>query len=80
MIALRMARGTQRNNFRMCAGIEITNRSVLAGCNDLVTDNDYRSDGNLTCRTGLLRLAQRMLHEIGVYSHSIVDGGLPEMS
>ena len=52
----------------------------------VLTGDDYRADGNLTNRCGYFCFCPRRPHELLVqfgpvtHSHSIVAGGLPEMS
>jgi len=73
-------RCAQRDDLGVGAGVGIPNGAILSARKDFIAYDDDCTDRNFACRTSLFGLVQRLLHEAGVYSHSIVAGGLPEMS
>jgi len=93
VIARSVTRRPQRDNFGMRGWIVIRYRSIAAASNDLTANNNHRSYRYLILICPKLGLCKRRAHELHVlvspasthcantgYSHSMVAGGLPEMS
>jgi len=55
VVALSTARGAQRDNLGMSAGVDITNRLILAGREDLITDRDDGPDRYFASFSGFFR-------------------------
>lgn len=70
----------QRGDFSVCCRIVRGYRAVITAPHDLTILYDNRADGHFTCGTCLSSELERNAHEFFVYSHSIVAGGLLEMS
>jgi hypothetical protein len=85
VVTQRLGCGAHGDHFSVSRGVVRADRSIPPFSDDHAVFDDDRADGNLTCPFGVARQLERALHERDVvrharYSHSIVAGGLPEMS
>ena len=77
--------GADCHDFRMCGRVVILDRPIESPADDLAVTDYYRADRHLIDGHCDFGFSQRLLHEglffrAPAHSHSIVAGGLPEMS
>jgi hypothetical protein len=84
MIVLREACFAKNDNFCVPARIIVCDGLVVALGDNLLAYRQDGADWRFTNRCGQTRLLKGCLHERGIsvahHSHSMVAGGLPEMS